>query len=1269
MSDMKKSAGIICISAILALFSASAGFAANADYAALPPFLSASVQPNALLVMDFSGSMQGPANYGGEFRGYDNYTAQYVGACHQEYNSYYGYYYYVVDEENITYDNYDNSETYYGYFDSDEYYSYDDTNNYWEVDPDYSGSGLGHADTSLSGNFLNFLVMSRMDVALKSLIGGKAETQDGDTILVAQGADRTVEVSNLDAECHVRPADTQSPGNDMLISISDQSSSSSEIGTFSNRYARVKLENAADREGIVQKNAHKVRFGFIAYADSRNDVNEGTIKYGVHEDNVDDDLVDAMQNTMPYSGTHTGEAMEEAYNYLKQENMFSYNTSTDNDYEGKATAVDPYYEVRNGGTADETVEPAWCRKSYVVLISDGEWNGSEDPADWAHSIHTEDLRPETDTDGNELLQGDQNADVSTLFAFSSNVEGVQSMKTVAAFGSYEDLDDDGCSDSAPYDFSVDSDNNLSGDSTDVSFPTSNCDPDGTYDDCCAEWDKKGGTDGDGKGVPDSFYSARSGEEMATALSRIFQEIEQGTASGTAVTAITSRTTSASIISQAVFFPEKVFGEGQDAKSVTWTGNLYTEWYLNTYLDGNLVQNIREDSTNEYTLDIGEDRILEYLLEDDILQVDAYDSNPHDAATDPGKKASTSPQETYESLDDVANLLDFGEELEERVALDRDIYGVDVNDKLREFNTTTTTTEAVVEPASVDAFKPLLGTAASEFPECLVDGTIQYEDLINFVRGETVSKCRSRTTDTGNVWKLGDVISSTPTVVNYGDYRMIYTGSNDGMLHAFRVGYIKSTGNDASPVELCDDDAAVCSREELAKEEWAFLPKDSMPYLRYMASPEYDHIYTTDMKPYIINTRDKTILIGGMRLGGACGNGPVNPPADTAPIGLSAYFALDITDPLKPKYMWRFTDQDLGFTYSGPAHVRRRDASGELQNYVIFASGPTDYDGTSVQPLKIYVLDLDTGKSVREQPFEEESINNGFGGRLFTDGLDIQDKANNVEKDGETDFVFLGYTSNADQSEDRYGKMNGGIYKIYTVPPNPENWEFDTFLGAAVQNPVTAPITVMDCFPEKIPYPYLYFGTGRYFVSNDVSTGAKQEHLFGVPFTCNINNENCSNISQIGNSDDLDCSTIDNIETQQTNASWKIPLNPAQGDFLEERCNTEATTTNDNIVLFDTIMPTDVVCECGGKSRSFAINCATGKGLGYDKCPDSASSYMIGVDKGFNYLLQLSGGDIRQFGRENFDEGSGSTEDHLGLPPEEGGSLTDPFGKTTYWKQW
>ncbi|BCA80228.1 PilC/PilY family type IV pilus protein [Desulfuromonas sp. AOP6] len=158
-----------------------------------------------------------------------------------------------------------------------------------------------------------------------------------------------------------------------------------------------------------------------------------------------------------------------------------------------------------------------------------------------------------------------------------------------------------------------------------------------------------------------------------------------------------------------------------------------------------------------------------------------------------------------------------------------------------------------------------------------------------------------TTDTRD-WVMGDILHSKPLIVNYNSYiftednevdpavnkTMIFVGSNDGMLHAFR---------DADGQEM-----------------WSFVPDNIIPELKeltsgshpyYMDSSPVAYIYDKDgdgnigpiaetmagdLDPFGVTDNgldDKVILVFGQRRGG------------------NAYYALDVTDPLNPKFLWKF----------------------------------------------------------------------------------------------------------------------------------------------------------------------------------------------------------------------------------------------------------------------------------------------------------------------------------------------------------------------------
>ena len=1158
---------LLAVCAFLLTFT-SFSAASMADYENLPPFAHTGVESNVLLVMDYSGSMQSQAYYGTEWHRYPNTKVANYGDWGE------------VSEP------YDHSHSYYGYYDSSKYYYYDGTK--WIAHENSSKTGVGYK-SELSGNFLNWLVMTRIDLSLKTFIGGKAKQCDSDTCtLKPQGAKRSIHISNLNCGAYVRPEDYGDSGedyeNDMLITVWGDNC---QIGEFQDREANVEIEKE-NRQGIVQNNFDAVRFGFITYAGN----NEGTIKHPVHDSNMTE-LISSMESEVPYGGTPTGQAMWEAHNYLRQVKEYDGHDYEYNDtyIDKNATPViDPYYEMVN----DEK-QPAWCRKSFVVLVSDGEWNQGVDPVKPAHKMHTEDLRD---------LDENQTAKVYSLFTFSDDNSGENSMKTVSMFGNF--LDDEDCpQEDWPYPY-----DDYPGNSKNVSYPLNECDPGATYNDCCSEWDSK-----DDNGVPDAYYSAKDGSELETALSEIFSAIRQETSSGTSVAALTEEETSGDLVNQAVFFPEKVFGDNK----LNWVGYLYAYWFYNEPT----VQNMREDTNQNKILEIEDDYILNFLSSQGDLKIDYYSS------TESGERDEKNG--TYNSLDDLHPVWEAGKKLRDRSPSNRTIYALsNSTEQLEKFNKN-----------NVEDFKPFLGSDSSKYPQGLVNsGEPEYSELIKYVRGNDISQTRSRCTGEGT-WKLGDIIRSTPITVDYPEhdqgYSLVFTGANDGMLHAFRVGKLMRDGVNTFLQNSGEDE----DTDQVGKEEWAFVPKNSMPYLRFLANPNYSHINTVDLKPYLIETDDKKILIGGMRFGGGTGEtehlDSVNPPNDTCPdptnedkngcVGRSSYFALNVTDPDDPKYMWSYSPPNLGFSYSGPAHITREGSNGK-KHFVMFGSGPTTHEGTvptNKKNLSFHILNLMTGE---EKRVEETNIGGAFGGRLFTEGLD-------VTGDDLTDYVLSGYSQVTGGST-----VDGGVFSIYTGKSDPNHWQFTkNYVNA--NNPVVGGITPMRCFGQW----YIYFGTGQFFTNEDKGSNFIN-HLYGAPFTGDADGDyDSGTINAYHNTNEMECDDIYMKEDKNKADAWQVELNDAEADFLRERSYNTPSSTSFNAIMFNSAMPTSKICEFGGKSRFWGRNCATGFAMSSTECP----GYTVDVPT-FKYLVQLSGGDVQGITEDDFsgdDDGNDGGDDDNG----------------------
>jgi type IV pilus assembly protein PilY1 len=538
--------------------------------------------------------------------------------------------------------------------------------------------------------------------------------------------------------------------------------------------------------------------------------------------------------------------------------------------------------------------------------------------------------------------------------------------------------------------------------------------------------------------------------------------------------------------------------------------------------------------------------------------------------------------------------------------------------------------------------------------------------------------------------------------------MVFVGANDGMLHAFKLGSLelKWSGQDI------DFEKARLTGTDLGKEMWAFIPKNVLPYLKYLKDTEYCHIQSVDLTPYLFDASIeapgipstgnywqltktvnswRTILIGGMKHGGACRNSTNTTCTDCVKtpipnVGYSSYFALDVTDQNNPKLLWEFSNENLGFTSSGPAIVRissrtagstSSTADGKTTDgrfFVVFGSGPTGpidgpsqkFQGRSDQNLQLFVLDLKTGSTVT---VIDTGIANAFAGSIlnanFDSDLDYQD-----------DAVYIPYVKKC-TSTTTYCTANtwtdGGVLRLLTnanlngndvsatgnTALNPGNWRYSKVMDGI--GPVTSAVTrILNKNTGKLR---LYFGTGRYFFRSSTGTDdpSTQRHLFGIVEPCydgsykavcldNItSNDLTRNVSELGPVDLT--TTAGSSDTE----GWYITLE-APGVFTydengngttaddvartynSERVITDPLASSTGVVFFTTYKPYNDLCTIGGKTFIWAVKYDTG---------GAAGSLLQGTA-----LIQVSTGSIEQVRLSTAftDKGLRRTGSIEGVPP-------------------
>ena len=1061
-----------------------------------------------------------------------------------------------------------------------------------------------------SGNYLNYFNMHRIDLLRWALTGGRPATCEGSfssdrcdpelwsqTGNSASGKIGTVCNNSLDYD----GAGTQPLGGCILKADNGtQVKVPWKRVTGSGLIYQFMGLNVKPRLGMMSFNgssspyinSDKVFLGdFLA---SNN--NDATFPYL--------NLITAVNSQDASGNTPTGPAMWDALNY------YSMNSPLYGGFTAQSGSGDrwrnPLYVCDGGGGNNCTLNT--CARNYVLLMSDGEWNTpsssigssptctsatkSSDPVVPAYCMHKGFTNKMSPSDATDDVASKVSA-VYTVGLFMNSV-GLQAMKNVAMYGSFE---------SSAHTWP----DSLTG------FPTNgNGSLGAALPASSSDWDSNG------DGVPDTFYSSDDAIGIKQNILNAVLDILSHATSGTAASVLASGEGSGANLVQATYYPRRRFFD----TSISWIGGLQNLWY---YIDPRFANSsIREDDG---------DKIL-YLNTDashqDYMARFYFDTSEQKAkarlystvtsgVTTTVTEIAASPIE----FEELGNLWEAGMLLWNRPATDRTIYTpLDTSQPLTaSANKFSAGTPA---PDNTAALRPLLNTDNASATAAINNQLAG--NIINYVRGTDIlsdytytigvstitESYRPRTvkidlngdndaSDTSvlvsgvtmdetvaKVWKLGDIIDSTPRISSwvplnfynrdYGDTTyssylssatytnrgMVYVGANDGMLHAFKLGTLtlKWSGQDTAL------EKAKLTGADLGKEMWAFIPRNVLPYLKYLKETDYCHIQAVDLTPYVFDssinmpsgcTDDywkcaktvdswRTIIIGGMRLGGACkakdDNCSTNTPNGVcAPVvvggqsvGYSSYFALDVTDQNNPQLLWEFSNPGLGFTTAGPAIIRissrtagatNSTADGGQTNgkwFVVLGSGPTGpidtasqkFLGRSDQNLKLFILDLKTGSLLRTI---DTGIQNAFAGSMLNTTFD-NDKPDIKPTQYQDDALYIPYVKKCTATT-AYCANNtwtdGGVLRLLTnkksdgpdvttagtTALNPDNWRYSTVIDGI--GPVTSSVQrLQNVNTGKL---WLYFGTGRYFYrSGAVTDDANgQRHLFGIVEPCFDNN--------------------------------------------------------------------------------------------------------------------------------------------------------------------
>lgn len=587
-------------------------------------------------------------------------------------------------------------------------------------------------------------------------------------------------------------------------------------------------------------------------------------------------------------------------------------------------------------------------------------------------------------------------------------------------------------------------------------------------------------------VPDTFFDASEGGDLEAQINAAIAAILKKAASGTSISVLASSSTGEGALFQAFFYPSTFEGNNE----IKWTG----------YVQGLFVDpfgNLREDrggsgGAADGKLVYSDDNIVVTRTDPtsgDVVVDRYYDVSPADGLAD-----STTPYETV-SLREMQGLWEAGKKLALR----------DISSTQRNLITwVDLDNDGVVDSGEQIAFSTANATTLSPYLRASSSGTYTATNIINYIHGTQVSGMRNRQVTVNGalkVWRLGDVVNSTPTIVGapkerydmlYGDsgYRnfvkkwanrrqMAYVGANDGLLHAFNVGYYHrgddpSTGSVTEHGWYTTNPADNSGGTGLGEEVWGFVPYHLLPQLRWYTQADYTHVSYVDLKPKVtdvhIFTAEAacgtvavptptasgclhpdgwgTILIAGLRFGGSCGscaavsggnNGgpPLQVVADFNGNGnttdlndtryfYSGYVVLDITDPdATPTVLGVYSSSDLGLTTGYPTVARMNLSSDgntthtNAKWFMVFGSGGHGYDGRAVAAAKMFVVEL--GAPLGMAPTVTK-MSVGSWSSFMADPITL-DK----DLDFRSDAIYVGRT--IDPASSGIGYWTGKMYRL------------------------------------------------------------------------------------------------------------------------------------------------------------------------------------------------------------------------------------------------
>ena len=432
------------------------------------------------------------------------------------------------------------------------------------------------------------------------------------------------------------------------------------------------------------------------------------------------------------------------------------------------------------------------------------------------------------------------------------------------------------------------------------------------------------------------------------------------------------------------------------------------------------------------------------------------------------------------------------------------------------------------------------------------GDPSHNDLVNFINGLDVTDVNQNNNTNEPRDQMGDPLHSQPVTVIYGptvDDAVVYFATNDGYLHAIDT----KTG----------------------VEKWAFIPpdflKNQVDLFINASRPTKEYGIDGSLRVQMLANGDGTIgpgekvyLFFGVRRGG------------------DVYYALDVTNPDAPQFMWRRDSTSLtgsGQSWATPVPTRMniQGASQNAEKFVLVIGGGYEPDqdnvttSTDTAGNSIYIIDSVSGNLLWRGSKSGATANFAVTNKAMDYSIPAEVKVIDFDGDGFADRMYA-------------ADMGGQV------------WRFDVFNGQPASSLITG------AAPSASP---LVDDTRRFYYSPDVAlVNTKDYHFVHVGigsghrahplslanhdrFYALRDNLGLATMTQaqydavtpIKDSDLVDVTTDINAAVPQGSPGWRLEL--SDGGWQGEKVLAESRTFN-NQVFFTTFTPSTDTTSCEPK---------------------------------------------------------------------------------------